>query len=63
MLDSMSELSFVATPISSTMLSDLLIAAEGASSAIESDSIRALFLFFVVGSFGFAIMLAEELAF
>lgn len=59
MLDSMSELSLVATfPTSSAILSDLLMAAEGASSAIESDSAR-VFPFF----FYFLILLAEELAF
>ena len=47
MLDSLSESSLVATPTSSTMLSDLLIAAEGASSAIESDSTKTVFTPFI----------------
>ena len=59
----MSELSFAANPTSSAMLSDLLIAAEGASSTIESDSIIALLLFLAEERFGFGIELADELAF
>jgi hypothetical protein len=45
------------------MLSDLLIAAEGASSAIESDSINPLLLFLAAYRFGFWMVLADELAF
>lgn len=65
-LDSISELlSFVAAPTSSIMLSDLLIAAEGASSTIESDSTRALALLVFTGLrlVGFIMVLVEELAF
>jgi hypothetical protein len=59
-LDSTIESSFLASPTSSAILSDLLNAADGASSTIESDSIIYLDL---RGFFCFTILLAEELAF
>ena len=59
MLDSTSETSLVATPTSSAMLSDLLSAAEGASSKIESLSTRVL----PPLAFCFATLLADDITF
>lgn len=60
MLDSLSELFLVAAPTSSAMLSDLLKAADGASSAIESDSMK---VWGLAERFYFRLLLADELIF